>query len=76
VGNNRREQLGYLWQIRPMENRPMQHRTLTGHDGLTFGFTSVLQIDREDGTAVIALVNRAERIDGITPQLFAFLDTL
>ena len=76
VGNNRREQLGYLWQIRPMENRPMAHRTLTGHNGLTFGFTSVLQIDREDGTAVVALVNRAERIDGIAPQLFAFLDTL
>lgn len=76
VGNNRREQLGYLWQIRPMENRPMEHRTLTGHDGLTFGFTSVLQIDREDGTAIVALVNRAERIDGITPQLFAFLDAL
>ena len=76
VGNNRREQLGYLWQIRPMENRPMAHRTLTGHNGLTFGFTCVLQIDREDGTAVVALINRAERIDGIAPQLFAFLDTL
>ena len=76
VGNNRREQLGYLWQIRPMENRPMGHRTLTGHNGVTFGFTSVFQVDREDGTAVVALVNRAERIDGIAPQLFAFLDTI
>jgi hypothetical protein len=74
VGSNQREQLGYLWEIRPMG--PIGARTLTGHNGRTSGFTSVLQIDRDDGTAVIAWVNRAERIDGIAPQLFAFLDVL
>lgn len=76
VGNNRREQLGYLWQIRPMENSPTGYRTLTGHNGVSFGFTGVFQVDRADGTAVVALVNRSERIDGIAPQLFRFLDTI
>ena len=70
-GNNERMQLGYLWEITPMEDR-----TLTGHEGRTFGFSSLLQIDREAGTAVVALVNRSDRIGGIVPQLFALMATL
>jgi CubicO group peptidase (beta-lactamase class C family) len=69
IGVNEREQLGYLWEIRPLGGR-----TITGHFGLTDGFTSVLQIDREDGTAVAMLLNRSEQIPRSVPQLFAVME--
>jgi CubicO group peptidase (beta-lactamase class C family) len=69
IGVNERERLGYLWEIRPLGDR-----TITGHFGLTAGFTSVLQIDRDDGTAVAMLLNRSEQIRRAVPQLFAVIE--
>ncbi|MFF3601781.1 serine hydrolase domain-containing protein, partial [Kitasatospora indigofera] len=50
--------IGYFWGISNATGR-----TITGHNGGTGGFVSVLMIDREEQTAAIVLSNRIHGIE-------------
>jgi CubicO group peptidase (beta-lactamase class C family) len=50
-------------------------RTITGHGGLTGGFSSALMIDREAGIASIVLVNAHRDVDRFALQYLVDADT-